>query len=124
MANLPTEKVNELKQLIHSHLNQTDVHSKIRSCLDDSFKAEGDARSGAVDENAVLHTLRERGVINDVMRTLKFEGVDTREGGGQMERDPSPKKRNTDDYLQPKGQYVYNNKQLTSVLFMCALISI
>ena len=119
MANLPTEKVNELKQLIHSHLNQTDVHSKIRSCLDDSFKAEGDARSGAVDENAVLHTLRERGVINDVMRTLKFEGVDTREGGGQMERvtDPSTKKRNTDDYLQPKGQYVYNKQLTFSIIF-------
>ena len=119
MANLPTEKVNELKQLIHSHLNQTDVHSKIRSCLDDSFKAEGDARSGAVDENAVLHTLRERGVINDVMRTLKFEGVDTREGGDQMEKvtDPSTKKRSTDDYLQPKGQYVFNRQLTFSIIF-------
>ena len=107
MANLPTEKVNELKQLIHSHLNQTDVHSKIKNCLDDSFKAGGDARSGAVDENAILHTLRERGVINDVMRTLKFEGVDSREGRDQRERvvDGSAQKKNTGDFSQPKGQY-------------------
>lgn len=105
MANLPTEKVNELKQLIHSHLNQTDVHSKIKSCLDDSFGAEADARSGAVDENAILNILRERGVINDVMRTLKFEGVGSREGGGERERliDHSAQKTN-DDTSHAKGQ--------------------
>jgi hypothetical protein len=106
MANLPTEKVNELKQLIHSHLNQTDVHSKIKSCLDDSFGAEADARSGAVDENAILNTLRERGVINDVMRTLKFEGVSSREGRNERERviDHSTQKTSADNTSQSKGQ--------------------
>ncbi|CAB3981640.1 Centrosomal of 76 kDa [Paramuricea clavata] len=114
MANLPTEKVNELKQLIHSHLNQTDVHSKIKSCLDDSFGAEADARSGAVDENAILNILRERGVINDVMRTLKFEGVGSREGGGERERvvDHSAQKTNDDTThakvsLDPTKRYLY-----------------
>ena len=104
MAHLPTEKLNELKQLIHSHLNQTDVHSKIKHCLDDSFKGEGDARSGGVDENTVLNILRERGVINDVMRTLKFEGISSREGERERIPDHTAQKRNVDDSSQPKGQ--------------------
>jgi hypothetical protein len=106
MANLPTEKVNELKQLIHSHLNQTDVHSKIKSCLDDSFGAEADARSGRVDENAILNVMRERGVISDVMRTLKFEGVGGGEGGGGRARvtDRTAQKMESENDPQAKGQ--------------------
>lgn len=105
MANLPTEKVNELKQLIHSHLNQTDVQSKIKSCLDNSFGAEGDARSGEVDENAILNTLRERGVISDVMRTLKFEEIGrTDKGGvGKTTTERLTQKTETDDTTPAKG---------------------
>lgn len=77
MANLPTEKVNELKQLIHSHLNQIDVHSKIKGCLDESF-ASNDQDKNVVEEDRILNVLRERGLIDEVMKTLKFEGIEVK----------------------------------------------
>lgn len=71
---LPAEKVHELKQIIHNHLSQMDMHSKIKGCLDESFTDEDDGRE--VTEATLLNALKERGIVDDVMKTLKFEGVD------------------------------------------------
>lgn len=75
MANLPAEKVNELRQLIHSHLNQMDVHSKIKGCLDESFVSDERHRN-VVEEDKILNVLREKGLVDEVMKTLKFEGIE------------------------------------------------
>ena len=71
---LPAEKVHELKQIIHSHLSQMNVHSRIKEYLDESLRDEDQDR-GAVDEATLLNALRERGIVEDVMNTLKFEGL-------------------------------------------------
>lgn len=71
---LPAEKVYELKQLIHNHLSQMNVHSKIKGYLDETLTDEDDER--AVDEAVLLNALKQRGIVDDVMRTLRFEGVD------------------------------------------------
>ena len=72
---LPTEKVQELKQIIHNHLSQMNVHSRIKECVDESFRGE-DFESGVIDEAGLLNALKERGIVDDVMNTLKFEGLE------------------------------------------------
>jgi len=72
---LPTEKVQELKQIIHNHLSQMNVHSRIKECVDESFRGD-DRESGALDEAGLLNALKERGIVDDVMNTLKFEGLE------------------------------------------------
>ena len=72
---LPTEKVQELKQVIHNHLSQMNVHSRIKECVDESFRGE-DFESGGIDEAGLLNALKERGIVDDVMNTLKFEGLE------------------------------------------------
>ena len=72
---LPTEKVQELKQIIHNHLSQMSVHSRIKECVDESFRGE-DFESGVIDEAGLLNALKERGIVDDVMNTLKFEGLE------------------------------------------------
>lgn len=81
---LPREKVQELKQIIHSHLSQMNVHSRIKECVDESFRGE-DFESRGVDEAGLLNALKERGIVDDVMNTLRFEGLD-REAGRTRER--------------------------------------
>lgn len=72
---LPTEKVQELKQIIHNHLSQMNVHSRIKECVDESFRGD-DLESGGLDEAGLLNALKERGIVDDVMNTLKFEGLE------------------------------------------------
>jgi len=81
---LPREKIQELKQIIHSHLSQMNVHSRIKECVDESFRGE-DFESRGVDEAGLLSALKERGIVDDVMNTLRFEGLD-REPGRTTER--------------------------------------
>ena len=72
---LPSEKVQELKQIIHNHLSQMNVHSRIKEYVDESFRGEDPERSG-IDEAGMLNALKERGIVDDVMNTLKFEGLE------------------------------------------------
>lgn len=96
---LPSEKVHELKQIIHNHVSQMNVHSRIKDYVDESFRGE-DPGSAGVDEAGLLDALKERGIVDDVMNTLKFEG---------LERDPrrSKDKRRVDtvDEVPTRGKY-------------------
>lgn len=94
---LPTEKVHELKQIIHNHLAQMNVHSKIKECLDESFTGDDPTHRG-VDEASLLSALRERGLVDDVMRTLKFEGLPEREPRRSKER-----RRETEEEAVTRG---------------------
>ena len=82
---LPSEKVHELKQIIHSHVSQMNVHSRIRDCVDESFRGE-EAESAGIDEAGLLNALKERGIVDDVMNTLKFEGVERDPGRSKDKR--------------------------------------
>ena len=105
MANLPPEKINELKQLIHNHLNQSDIHSRIKSCLDDSLSREYEARKDNlnIDENNIMNLLRERGVINDVMKTLKFDRVGRKVGNEEKQTTVQPSTSNIENSSKQKG---------------------
>lgn len=72
---LPSEKVHELKQIIHGHLSQMNVHSRIKEYVDESFRGD-DPESSGIDEAGLLNALKERGIVDDVMNTLKFEGLE------------------------------------------------
>ena len=69
---LPPEKLNELKQVIHNHLTQLNIHDVIRQCMSESLKQD---ETGPIEEEGLLNTLREKGIIEDVMHTLQFDGI-------------------------------------------------
>lgn len=72
---LPPEKVSELKQVIHNHLSQLDVHGQIRNVLSESLR-EKDVDEKNLGESGLLELLKERGIVDDIMKTLEFQGVD------------------------------------------------
>lgn len=103
MANLPAEKVNELKQLIHSHLNQTDVHSKIKDCLDESF-VSNERHRNVVEEGEILNVLRERGLVDEVMKTLKFEGIEKKGDEHERSKAGEPREKRVGKYTDSRGK--------------------
>ena len=107
MANLPTEKVNELKQLIHNHLNQMDVNSKIKDYLDESFVSDERNRS-VVEEETILTVLRERGLVDEVMKSLKFEGTEARNDGHRRPKAEEHREtqRNVEGIAERRGEVV------------------
>lgn len=73
---LPPEKISELKQLIHSHLSQLDIHGQIRNVLSESLRNESGANGNkSTDEQNLLKVLKEQGIVEDIMKTLKFRGT-------------------------------------------------
>jgi len=69
---LPAEKLNELKQMIHSHLDHMDIHGKIRECVSESLR-DREEDSGDVSEEGLIRTIQEKGIVEDVMRGLQFK---------------------------------------------------
>lgn len=72
---LPPEKLNELKQVIHCHLNQLDIHGQIRNVLSESL-GENEINERNVGKENLLSILKEKGIVDDVMKTLEFQGID------------------------------------------------
>ena len=70
---LPSEKLNELRQIIHNHLDKIDIHGRIRQVLSES-QHENDER--IVEEDGLLASLKQRGVIEDIMKSLNFKELD------------------------------------------------
>ena len=72
---LPPEKLNELKQVIHSHLNQLDIHGQIRNVLSESLR-ENEIDERNIGKENLLSILKEKGIVDDVLETLEFQGID------------------------------------------------
>ncbi|XP_064610638.1 centrosomal protein of 76 kDa-like isoform X2 [Liolophura sinensis] len=70
---LAPEKLTELKQIIHNHLSQRDVQSRIRETVSEFVREEQPGRLGPVREDDFIQRLRQRGVIDDIMRQLQFD---------------------------------------------------
>lgn len=71
---LPPEKISELKQIIHSQLGRMDLKSQIREVLNEQMSKDDDLSSrGTIGEEEVLEALKERGLIEEIMRNLHFE---------------------------------------------------
>lgn len=61
----PAEKLSSLRQLIHSRINDLDVQDKIKECID-AEDSEG------ANEEQLLSQLRDKGVIDDILASLKL----------------------------------------------------
>ncbi|XP_048752411.1 centrosomal protein of 76 kDa-like [Ostrea edulis] len=71
---LPTEKITELKQIIHSQLNQMDIQNKIRDILSDTIQQDFMGQSGKVGEEELLYKLKQQGLVDDILHQLQFRG--------------------------------------------------
>ncbi|XP_052644309.1 centrosomal protein of 76 kDa isoform X3 [Harpia harpyja] len=69
---LPPEKVSELKQIIHQQLVKMDVHGRIREVLAETIREELAPEHQQLSTEDLIKALRQRGIIDDVMKELKF----------------------------------------------------
>ena len=88
---LPAEKLNELKQMIHNHLDRMDIHGRIRECVSESLR-DREEDSGDVSEERLIRTIQEKGIVEDVMRGLQFKEAEDLPIGSQS-IPHSPKRR-------------------------------
>ena len=88
---LPAEKLNELKQMIHNHLDRMDIHGRIRECVSESLR-DREEDSGDVSEEGLIRTIQEKGIVEDVLRGLQFKRAEDLPIGSQN-IPHSPKRR-------------------------------
>ncbi|XP_041333591.1 centrosomal protein of 76 kDa isoform X2 [Pyrgilauda ruficollis] len=69
---LPPEKASELKQIIHQQLLKMDVHGRIREVLAETIREELAPEHQQLSTEDLIRALRQRGIIDDVMKELKF----------------------------------------------------
>ena len=109
---LPPEKVNELKQVIHAHLNQLDIHGQIKNIVDESMKHNMLNESENEREMNMLQILKEKGVVNDILGTLKFKGIKEKQKSSKdvmMEKEgqwiPDEEKKCNDNFILLKNYF-------------------
>ena len=76
----PAEKLSSLRQLIHSKINDLEVQDKIKQCID----AEDSERGGANEEH-LLSQLRDKGVIDDILASLRLSRDVTDKASGAID---------------------------------------
>ncbi|XP_072267577.1 centrosomal protein of 76 kDa [Pyxicephalus adspersus] len=69
---LPPEKSTELRKIIHEQLTRMDVHGKIREVLAETLRDEFGDESHHLSEEDLTRALRKRGIVDDVMKELRF----------------------------------------------------
>ncbi|XP_066184825.1 centrosomal protein of 76 kDa isoform X2 [Sylvia atricapilla] len=69
---LPPEKASELKEIIHRQLLKMDVHGRIREVLAETVREELAPEHQQLSTEDLIKALRQRGIIDDVMKELKF----------------------------------------------------
>ncbi|XP_040520774.1 centrosomal protein of 76 kDa isoform X2 [Gallus gallus] len=69
---LPPGKGSELKQLIQQQLQKMDVHGRIREVLAETIREELAPEHQQLSTEDLIKALRQRGIIDDVMKELKF----------------------------------------------------
>uniref|UniRef100_A0A8C2T5X5 Centrosomal protein of 76 kDa n=1 Tax=Coturnix japonica TaxID=93934 RepID=A0A8C2T5X5_COTJA len=69
---LPPGKGSELKQLIQQQLLKMDVHGRIREVLAETIREELAPEHRQLSTEDLIKALRQRGIIDDVMKELKF----------------------------------------------------
>ncbi|CAG5134305.1 unnamed protein product [Candidula unifasciata] len=71
---LPPEKIAELKQIIHSQVSQMDIHHQIRNVVS-NIVSSSNGHAGTLNEADIMNQLRQRGVVDEVMRHIQVDGV-------------------------------------------------
>uniref|UniRef100_A0AAY4DDE2 Centrosomal protein of 76 kDa n=1 Tax=Denticeps clupeoides TaxID=299321 RepID=A0AAY4DDE2_9TELE len=72
---LPPEKAGELKQIIRDHLIKMDIHGRIRDVLAETVRSEQDPGQRHLTEGDFIRALQQRGIVDDVMKDLRFANV-------------------------------------------------
>eukprot|EP00002_Diphylleia_rotans_P038836 TRINITY_DN8878_c0_g1_i1.p1 TRINITY_DN8878_c0_g1~~TRINITY_DN8878_c0_g1_i1.p1 ORF type:complete len:600 (+),score=95.19 TRINITY_DN8878_c0_g1_i1:110-1909(+) len=81
-SGISPQGVAQLRQMIHEHLRQQNVYGQVREFLSGFLRANGASNFG---EDKVLDALQERGLVEDVIRSL-HNGAVSSEGTGQEKR--------------------------------------
>ncbi|XP_039593874.1 centrosomal protein of 76 kDa isoform X1 [Polypterus senegalus] len=110
---LPPEKALELKQIIHNHLTKIDIHGKIRDVLAETVHEDME-RAGHqnLSEEDLMKALRRRGIIDDVMKEVRFvEEVSGRGAASTskpsthfVDKDPTELRKTN---IDPTRRYLY-----------------
>ncbi|XP_073487402.1 centrosomal protein of 76 kDa isoform X3 [Aquarana catesbeiana] len=66
------EKVTELKHIIQEQFHKMDVHGKVREVLAETIGDEFGHESHYLSEEDLMEALRRRGIVDDVMKELRF----------------------------------------------------
>ncbi|XP_066039972.1 centrosomal protein of 76 kDa isoform X2 [Chamaea fasciata] len=69
---LPPQKASQLKEIIHQQLLKMDVHGRIREVLAETIREELAPEHQQLSTEDLIKALRQRGIIDDVMKELKF----------------------------------------------------
>ncbi|XP_077982929.1 centrosomal protein of 76 kDa-like [Glandiceps talaboti] len=95
---LPPEKISELKQIIHSQLTQMDIQSRVREVLLETIRNEEQLHRSKepMSEQELMEALRQRGLVDDVMRQLQFDSVPEKAERGR----PAAHFRDKDDRVK------------------------
>ncbi|NXF40518.1 CEP76 protein, partial [Nyctibius bracteatus] len=109
---LPPEKASELKQIIHQQLVKMDVHGRIREVLAETIREELAPEHQQLSTEDLIKALRQRGIIDDVMKELKFvTDVNEKEGTSApkpsthfVDREPPVLKKTN---IDPTRRYLY-----------------
>eukprot|EP00297_Palpitomonas_bilix_P002881 CAMPEP_0113908950 /NCGR_PEP_ID=MMETSP0780_2-20120614/26506_1 /TAXON_ID=652834 /ORGANISM="Palpitomonas bilix" /LENGTH=642 /DNA_ID=CAMNT_0000904555 /DNA_START=152 /DNA_END=2077 /DNA_ORIENTATION=- /assembly_acc=CAM_ASM_000599 len=72
---LPSRKLEELRVVVHRHLQANDIYSQLRSFVTD-FVKEKDT-SGLTSEDELLQAVQEKGVVDELLKSLREEGTGT-----------------------------------------------
>ncbi|XP_055768238.1 centrosomal protein of 76 kDa-like [Salvelinus fontinalis] len=111
---LPPEKASELKQIIHNHLIKMNIHGKIRDVLAETVREDLEPGHSSLSEEDFLRALQRRGIVDDVMKDLRFskEVPDTELGLQStpkpathfIDKDPTKLKKTN---MDPARRYLY-----------------
>lgn len=71
---LPSAKLDELKMMIHEHLDRMNIHGKIREYVSESLR-DREEETEDVGEEGLINSLREKGIIEDLMKGLELKGT-------------------------------------------------
>uniref|UniRef100_A0A493T7S0 CEP76 N-terminal domain-containing protein n=1 Tax=Anas platyrhynchos platyrhynchos TaxID=8840 RepID=A0A493T7S0_ANAPP len=72
---LPPERAAELRELIQRQLLKMDVHGRIREVLAETIREELAPEHQQLSTEDLIKALRQRGIVDDVMKELKFVTV-------------------------------------------------
>ncbi|CAL1548119.1 unnamed protein product [Lymnaea stagnalis] len=105
---LPPEKINELKQIIHSQISQLDIQKQIRNVVS-NMSSQEQGQSSAFTEADVMNQLRQRGVVDEILRHIQVDGPQNGKPASHFAdstshlNNPLAKKANID----PTRRYLY-----------------
>ncbi|CAF0859272.1 unnamed protein product [Didymodactylos carnosus] len=84
------DKISELKQVISNHLSQSDISNQIKDIVSEYAQQNP---SSTINQNFLIDQLKQRGVLDSMMKNIHFGGGGGGSGGGEHTHHPSPRQR-------------------------------